>query len=423
MARASAPRHTNNFDGLRLLGAMAVIVGHAYYLLGRGSGAPIVLGYQIHALGVVVFFSISGYLIAGSWQRKRRLPSYLLSRCLRIFPALLLVVALTTLVIGPAMSTLKTGQYFAEPGTWRYLWANVRLEPRYDLPGVFAQLPFPTAVNGSLWTLPAEFFCYLVVPCLLFSRPAVGATLLAAAFAATQLLAAVPQDESPVIYGTRISDAAAMWSFFAIGALLWLAVEWKPGFMRTDVAIALVIGYLCLISVKPTWTPHIAPLALPYAVIAVGRSSTQGLRSASRYGDFSYGMYLWAFPVQQVLIAMFGRMGLLVDVPLVSLISFALAILSWRLVEARALAVRSRVSAIQGNRREVAADRLFSPGSPASGGRKLRTTAAVVAAPRDPSVNATDEEVARLESPSERSAGSGRASASVPPQSPGVEVP
>lgn len=333
---------SNNFDALRLLGAFVVVVGHAYHLLGRPEGVPILLGFPIHSLGVIVFFSISGYLITASWTRGRSLIAYFSGRFLRIFPGLIVVVLITIFAIGPYATHLPLGRYFHAPATWDYL-QNVVLMPRYNLPGVFPHLPYPNAVNGSLWTLPAEFFCYLMVPLTLAWRRDLGALLISLCLAAALLLQRVPEASSAVIWGTRISDAAQMWAFFAAGALIRIAQERWRGFVRTDVASLLTLGYLILIAIRPTLVPWTAWVALPYVILAVGLGSTPVIRRAARFGDFSYGLYLWAFPVQQLLIKVHGPVRTSYDILIVTAVSLALAYLSWHLIESPCLNLRQAI--------------------------------------------------------------------------------
>ena len=154
----STAHRSNNLDALRLVGALAVIFGHAYHIVGRPFENPVVAGYPVQTLGVIIFFSISGYLITASWSRTRNPVSYLAARSLRIFPALVVVVLVCMFVIGPVVSVLPNSQYFDAPNFWSYL-GNIILRPQYELPGVWGDHPYPNAVNGSLWTLPAEFFC------------------------------------------------------------------------------------------------------------------------------------------------------------------------------------------------------------------------------------------------------------------------
>lgn len=349
---------SNNFDALRLVGAFAVIIGHAYYLLGRADQSPFVLGFPLSTLGVVVFFTISGYLITASWTRSANPVTYLSARVLRIFPGLIAVVLVSVLVIGPVMTSFPVGTYFDMPRTLSYL-TNITMRPQYDLPGVFVELPYPVAVNGSLWTLPAEFLCYLVVPLLLVWPRRLRPLTLAAVLGVSLWLASVPPEQSPVVYGSRLSDAAGMWVFFAAGALLRLAAQQWPGrLFRTDVAVVAVSAYAVTISMAPTWTPWLAWLALPYAVLVIGLASTPVVRRAARFGDLSYGLYLWAFPVQQLVVHFLGVQRMLVDIPLVTALTLILAFVSWHVVEHPSLRLKDRLSA-----------RFSGPDSPARGSR------------------------------------------------------
>jgi len=140
-----ALRRNNNFDALRIAAAAAVILGHASELRGHADEMPVVFGIPLTQLAVGVFFVISGYLISGSWQRRPRLPRYLTNRVLRIIPGLLLVVVITAFVLGPLVSALPVGEYFASGGTYSYL-SNAVLVPNYALPGVFSGNPYSGAV-------------------------------------------------------------------------------------------------------------------------------------------------------------------------------------------------------------------------------------------------------------------------------------
>lgn len=338
-----AMTRTNNFDALRLIGALAVVVGHAYHLTGRPEHVPFVLGYPIQTLGVVIFFAISGYLITASWQRKSSLVPYFLARGLRIFPGLILVVLVSVLVIGPLVTTSQVDDYARSSTTWSYL-SNLRLEPFYALPRVFTDVPYPGVVNGSLWTLPAEFFCYLVVPvvCLRLGRfSAVGMTVF---LAISVWLASIPADESAVIYGTRVSDAAGMWAFFAAGALLWIARDAKGEIFRTDLAVIALAVHLGTIALWPQWMHWMSWATLPYIVLTIGVASTSYLSGASRFGDFSYGLYLWSFPTQQLVVLAFGVMSMWLNLVIVTAISLALAFASWHLVENPSLKLKKALT-------------------------------------------------------------------------------
>lgn len=294
----------------------------------------------MHTLGVTVFFSISGYLITASWSRSPDPLSYFAARCLRIFPALAAVVLVTVFVLGPLVTELSTGDYFGRSRTWEYL-ENIVLRQRHRLPGVFTDLPRP-GVNGSLWSLSAEFVCYLLVPLVLLWRraaPVLILALLACALVVTQ----VPYSEAHSLYGLNLTSATGMWSFFAAGALLRLAQERWSGLIRRDIAVVLLVVQLLIATEGLATVRSLAWLTIPYVVLAVGLSSTRGIRQAARYGDFSYGLYLWAFPVQQLVIMKWGVLSTPSNLVLVVAFTLIPAIASWHLVERPALALRERV--------------------------------------------------------------------------------
>lgn len=323
---AEAVRRDNNFDALRLVAALAVILGHSCVLLGRPELVPLIFGIGIQELGVCVFFVISGYLIVGSWERSRSLPQYFTSRVLRIFPGLILVALFSAFILGPLVTTLSPDGYLGNGQTYSYL-RNIALLPVADLPGVFEDNPYPSAVNGSLWTLGAEFACYLLVPVIgflprLLRIPAWGL------FAAASIVLSFMHVE---IYGARVESGAFMWVFFAVGAILRLGLrrEW----FRLDVAAFVLVLWLGLLGFFPQYSVYLAWIALPYCVLALGLHSTPGVRRASRYGDFSYGLYLWAFPVQQAVVHFFGVLPLGLNLVVVIAITAAFAYASWHLVE------------------------------------------------------------------------------------------
>jgi peptidoglycan/LPS O-acetylase OafA/YrhL len=345
----STPHRTNNLDALRLVGAVAVVVGHAFHLTGRPTYVPWMLGYGIQTLGVIIFFAISGYLITASWSRGRDLVGYTAARCLRIFPALIAVILVSIFVIGPLTTTLSTGDYFANSRTWSYL-DNIIMRPQYDLPLVFADLPYANVVNGSLWTLPAEFFCYIVVPLALVVPKVLRVPVVSLLLGVALWLSMTPAPESAVIYGTRISDAAMMWVFFAAGALLRLGHERWRGMFRTDVAVGAMAAYVVALSLWPVHVGKVAWVALPYVVLTVGLASTPYVRRAARFGDLSYGIYVWAFPVQQLVVHVLGVQRMAVNLLLVMAFTLPLAWLSWHLVEQPSLRLKDRIG-----RRRVAA--------------------------------------------------------------------
>jgi peptidoglycan/LPS O-acetylase OafA/YrhL len=338
------PDRDNDFDAIQLLAALAVLVGHAWPLTGI-SERPLVGGLKLFDLGVYVFFSLSGYLIATSWARSPRVVPFLLRRVFRILPALVVVVLVTTFVLGPLVSTLGAAGYFGDPGSWAYL-RNVTLLPVYTLPGVFLENPIDGTVNGSLWTLGPEFLCYLGVlgfGLLALARSAPGIRLAGPGLVgiASAVVLLVP-DAAP--RGMR--DVLTVLVFFAGGAVIseaerrGLAAPLRSRWLPPIVAFGWLIGGAFLAEREAV---ALAWVVLPFLIIAFGSRSTPVLRRAGRFGDLSYGLYLWGFPVQQTVVLVAPGLPLAVDILLVAVITGVLALGSWWLVERRAISLGRRL--------------------------------------------------------------------------------
>ena len=158
---AASSQHSNNFDAIRIAAALAVLVSHHYALTAQAE--PSFLG--LHTWGgtaVIVFFVISGYLVTSSWYNDPSALRFAQRRILRIWPALAVVVVLTAYGLGAWVTSLPLMEYWKHRATLDYL-LNIKLNVHYVLPGVFESNPYPRGVNGSLWTIPLEVRCYVVM--------------------------------------------------------------------------------------------------------------------------------------------------------------------------------------------------------------------------------------------------------------------
>ena len=152
----------NNFNLTRMLAAGAVIVSHAYALPTGSWQEPFSeYGFTLGGLAVSAFFTLSGFLISASFERRPGLVEFGLARALRIMPALAVVTVLTALVLGPLVTSLPAGDYLRDRRTWLYVPQALSLRWLvFSLPGVFDTLRFHV-VNGPLWTLYYEVTCYV----------------------------------------------------------------------------------------------------------------------------------------------------------------------------------------------------------------------------------------------------------------------
>lgn len=335
----------NNFDAMRIVAALVVIFGHSHPL----SAQPDVtlLGNAVQSVAVKIFFVISGYLVAKSWWSDPHLGRFVLRRALRLFPALAVVLLLTVLFLGPSFTVLPLSEYFLHPAVPVYFFRNLVLYPVYSLPGVFAGNPYPFAVNGSLWSLPAEVSMYLLMPVLaltvmlLRSRAAFVVVVLAGCGLSLYYLAAVPAQNQVVWWGTGSRSVADVGPYFFLGALFTLG-----GFSRLlNPGFALfVIAGVSLFQLPGYITQQLILMAaLPYAVLSFCTIATPLLSRVGRFGDPSYGIYLYGFPVQQALFSLGGsHMGPLHNTLYATPIVVVLAYLSWHVVEKRALSLKPR---------------------------------------------------------------------------------
>ncbi|HEX4444133.1 MAG TPA: acyltransferase [Galbitalea sp.] len=329
------PRTTkrpNNFDGIRLLAALAVLVGHGF-ILTDVHPVPALAGIPIDTLAVSVFFVVSGYLITGSWQNIRNARVFIRHRFLRIFPALWVVVLVTIFVIGPLCTTLSVAKYFQSSTTWTYLLNLVTLA-QYSLPGVFEDSAHArSAVNGSLWTLGVELSCYIAVLILgvaMRRRMWVGFIGMALVGLAAYFLTV----GNASLQG--FEDAGPEVVFFALGALGRLVVP-RPA-LRPTIAIAVLVVWLILVWIWPVAKLELEWIALPYCVLSLALTPIPVLRRAARFGDFSYGTYLWAFVLQQVELGVLGRIPIWSNIAIILVCTLCVAFASWHLIEKPSLA-------------------------------------------------------------------------------------
>jgi len=296
-----------NFDLMRLVAALLVVVSHTFPLSGQ---APLTIrGVEdLGALGVSIFFVISGYLVTASYLRDPK--TYLLKRVLRIEPGLIASLVATVVLLG-FVTTAPAAEYWREAGL--YVLRNALLYPAtYELPGVFQAVPMAGVVNGVLWTLRLEFTFYIVLLLIRARLPLVLALLAACTVVFVVMTFTHPQWAGEQL--TRIVFLAARNGllFFA-GAALQLS--------RTRVPLWL--GGVSVLAF-----PFLGPLALPTAVLGLARPGKLP-------ADLSYGVYIYAFPAQQVLAAN-GQLNLVTAV--LAVIPFAMA--SWFLVERPALKLK-----------------------------------------------------------------------------------
>ncbi|HAB65037.1 MAG TPA: acyltransferase [Pseudomonas sp.] len=334
---ASMQRDENNFDFLRFFAASAVVLGHCYWLSGLGAVEPVRLftgSMDTADIAVNLFFVMSGFLIAASWIHSRSSLDFAGKRALRIFPALAVSTLFTAFIVGPLATELSLSEYLLNSQTVRYL-TNVVLFTQFHLPGVFTENPFPETVNGSVWTLPYEVLMYTMLLTLgllnLFGRIAVLAVPIVLMFIHFHLAHDLGLESDMLRKVTRLG------MFFFLGSALYLYRKILPWNWK----IALALLSLSLISARTEWWFLVHVLTLPYLTIYLAHLKIPRLSRFGRYGDFSYGIYIFSFPVQQLLVHWLDpKLSLPMFMAISLAASIAIAALSWHLIESPALRLK-----------------------------------------------------------------------------------
>jgi len=335
----------NNFNLLRLLAAFAVLISHSFAMLGQAEPFAASVGKNLGAMAVDVFFVASGFLVGASLIRSQNIGDYLWARALRIFPALWVMLVLTVLVLGVVFTRLETTVYLSELQTYRYLWKNLFLMSgvEFYLPGLFEANRLQGIVNGSLWSMIYELSMYvlLLLSWVIYAylRKVLRAKF---AFIAAVIGLALSLWITDQIYVLEHKQLLRFSWFFFIGTAFYLLRNQIRLSMKLMGLIA-VLGVIAL-AISGHQFLMLYYLALPYCLFYLAYIPAGKLRLYNRFGDYSYGVYLYAFPIQQALVLIFPDWSVLALIFVAGSLTLILAICSWHWIEQPALQLRKRFS-------------------------------------------------------------------------------
>lgn len=327
MSIESIPRSGHNhFNLLRIIAASAVIVSHSFPLsLGRSAVEPLqsFAGFSLGSAAVKAFFAISGYFILLSFERRRSNLAFIIARASRILPGLLAVSLIAAFIVGPLLTMLPG--YFGYRATWLYpvhVVSLIDLGP--PLPGVFATNPFPNVVNGSLWTLFFEVACY------------VGLFLTGVLTRRFWLVLAI---YVPTYILCRYFLSIVLFATLSLPFLLGMAVYRYPLILKRDWAVGL-LGIAVLSSMLGFRIEELWSLAIGYGVLWAGFAKADWLLHYNRFGDYSYGTYIYGFLIQQVIAASMQGIRPAAMMAFALPIAWVCGVLSWNLIEEPGLKLR-----------------------------------------------------------------------------------
>ncbi len=343
------------FDYMRIILSISIICFHSILV----SYGPLVetkawvYARPFYGMVLPMFFALSGFLVCGSLERTRTLVGFVGLRFLRLIPALAVEVVLSALILGAFFTNRSLPQYVHDPEFRRY-FLNIVGDIHYLLPGVFDQNPMPGRVNQQLWTIPWELKCYVVLSVLSLiglMRFRWGSLILAffSPFALVALNALHHRGLSAGVMqelsGHQAVSGAVLVASFLAGVSLFR--------LRDRITInpllffsSLIISVLLL---KLPFAELLCPIPSAYVTIYIGVMRLK-LWSFLKTGDYSYGIYLFGFAIQQAVAAIGSWthhwwLNIAIALPITVLI----AIGSWHLVEKPALKLRSKLSVFEDN--------------------------------------------------------------------------
>ncbi len=284
--------HNNSFDFIRFVAAFMVLVGHHFALSGMGSKASSLLASR----GVMIFFILSGYLIAKSIRRNNDFCYFLSARILRIMPSLIVSVTFSSIVL-----LILFKNYSNISSHIVYIITNTFMfhdGVEYFIDGIFQDNIYNKSVNGSLWTLPIEIFCYFLIFLLFFMFPnSKLQTIIIMLIICEFFLRNKEQIDNFKFFNewfnTRTTLQLVMY-FFCGAFVSYLNI-------KENKLLSFLIGFiLFFVSFISNQFTVIGYLGCAFMLIAAGESSI--VSWFQKYGDASYGLYIFAFPIQQIAI-------------------------------------------------------------------------------------------------------------------------
>lgn len=333
----------SGFDYVRIILASMIVVWHTVIVsYGIDTQRWLVLGPSrpVWAMILPMFFALSGFLVSGSLERSRTIVGFLGLRVIRIFPALAVESTIAMAIIGGFYTSYPLQEYIANSELWSYA-LNMFGIVRYYLPGVFINNP-TTQVNAQLWTLPYELYCYILMSVIYIFGLYRSKKLLIFSCLAMQILVIII-----IYFRTQIDEGTVRGPVlvlaFLYGAYLYRARDQIPyNTLLFFFSAVAMIGFLYLPIIN-------AFSALPAAYVTIYLGLQNPARSPMvSSGDYSYGIFLYGFPIQQAVSASLPDLrswwaNLFVSAPIIT----AVAYLSWHYIEKRSLLLLPQLRALE----------------------------------------------------------------------------
>lgn len=339
----------NNFNLMRMLAALAVIFSHSYALSSGERGLePFknMFGISLGTMAVDIFFITSGLLVTRSLCYRSNLKFFVVARVLRIFPALFVSV-LFCVFLGLLLTSHDFVSYLQHNELYRFVFYNstIVITDYQYLPGVFHDAPYDRSVNGSLWTLPWELRMYLVLITIGLSAWLLKKVQVSLNFIPTVIILIALCAFVGYLYFHFTNNlhwfyykSSRFLTMFFFGGSLYILQKHITISAKGLLTATLLIIIAFLHSKTALFITYL--LALPYLVLCAAYLPQGRVVSYNKLGDFSYGTYIYAWPVQQTIaISITGITPFSMSL-LTIFFTTLLAILSWHFIEKPSMALR-----------------------------------------------------------------------------------
>ncbi|MEX5354147.1 acyltransferase [Pseudomonas juntendi] len=319
----STGHRSNCFDIIRHFAALCVLFSH-HYALSKIAGPKVIGSLSFGGFAVMIFFSISGFLITKSFHNSESSWSYLEKRLRRLIPGLVGCSIFLVVLSGMLGSSRFIDFVFSARGYNAFI-ETVTMGLLKDTNGLTQKFIVP-AINGSLWTLAYELKCYLIIPAvlILFRRSTKSLIVL--------LVLCIWHQAIYQINGYNNNQLSVLTSLlipFTIGALMHFYEGMWSG-TKPKILIAAACLLVLLITPKTGMIQSAYYPALSILTIIIGTSFSDKLISGKF--DYSYGIYIYAFPAQQICINLID-IGFWPSMLLSVFVTVVLAAVSWHLIE------------------------------------------------------------------------------------------
>lgn len=336
----------NSLNMIRLILSFLVLFAHSFFIVGAGTG-PTFKQENLGGWAVAGFFGLSGYLITGS-RFNNKLGAYLIHRIARIVPAFVVCLIVMASVFAPLAYVVQHSSlhgFFQTPTTpANSVFANLFLRiSTYDIAGTPAGVPYPGAWNGSLWTLYFEFLCYLIMAVLgSFAFVKKTPWPMLAAFVLSLVLWANIERLDPYFQSNFDFNMLARLAPYFLGGAVVKVFSKRIGLSWQGALVSAVLGTFSVLTFDGYGNQLAAPF-MTYLLLWI--STWLPSPKVVKVHDVSYGAYIYAFPVQQ-LIAVYGgyHWGVWWFTVAAVLGTLVLATASWLLVERPIMSVARRRS-------------------------------------------------------------------------------